>query len=123
MCPFIQLSYTKKYDGGTISRQIPNSCQMWHILSLLLIPLHIHIQFCSSQCCHYRTVHMVKNFVFVFPSLKGTERKERRKNYEQEYSIFLSQYFYVMYDLQYYILASSYDTDTIPRMWFVLLSL
>jgi len=59
-------------------RQILHSCKMWHILSLLLILLHNHIQFCISQC-HYSTVHMAKNFVFVFPSLKGKERKGKER--------------------------------------------
>jgi hypothetical protein len=109
-------------------RQILNSCKMWHILSLLLIPLHNHIQFCSSQCCHYNTMHMAKNFVPVFPSLKGKERKGKERKGKKEklrtrIFYFLSQYFCVMYDLHYYISASTYDTVTMPRMWFVFLNL
>jgi len=67
--------HIKKTMKAQSLRQILNSCKMWHVLSLLLIPLHNHIQFCNSQCCHYSTIHMAKNFVFVFQSLKGKERK------------------------------------------------
>lgn len=61
-------------------RQILNSCIMWHIFSLPLISLHNHMQFCSSQCCHYSTMHIAKNSVCLPISQgEGKERKGKEK--------------------------------------------
>jgi hypothetical protein len=57
-------------------RQILNSCKMWHISSLFLIPSHKHIQFCGSKCCHYSTTHMAKNCVCL-PISQGEGKKRR----------------------------------------------